>query len=251
MSSKRPFSVRTAVEDLFGHDPLPRDLALHLLTAWSSSLEVTERRIDRNLLLMAGLFVGFLLLDTGILAKVTFQGAELQRTGLVLSMVPAAMAFLYYRCVTLITFSHDLKTAIAVLYKKIHEPVYLGGLDLLTHTPSVRNLESYGSVFVGRELKALQKRVISIVRNVLSLGPLVAIVYTALRLWKYADVGVAIWAVAVLLSLLFVLRTPFYSFTRDHVDAFGERGSESPLVPKSGADARGQRVQAGKSAARR
>ncbi len=41
-----------------------------------------------------GAFLGFLALDTGILAKLTFQGAELQRTGFILCAIPVGIAFL-------------------------------------------------------------------------------------------------------------------------------------------------------------
>lgn len=254
MLAKRPTNVRSAVEELFGGESVPRDLALHLLTAWTSNLEATERRVDRALLAIVGVFTGFLALDTGILAKVTFQGAELQRTGLVLCMVPVAMAYLYYRYSTQISFAHDLRTAIAVLYRKLHEPVYLGGLDILTHVPSVRNLEAYDSFFAPRRLRAFHERTTDAVTIVLLLGPLAAIVYCVVRLWGYPDVGVAIWAVTVLLSLLFVLRAWLYGLRSEHDDAFSTRRRESPsnppLQPTSGADAPGESVQAGRSAAR-
>ncbi len=254
MSAKRPTNVRSAVQDLFGHEPVPRDLVLHLLSAWTSNLEATERRVDHALLVIIAVFTGFLALDTGILAKVAFQGAELQRTGLVLSMVPVAVAYLYYRYSTQISFAHDLRTAIAVLYRKLYEPVYFGGLDLLTHVPSVRNLETYDTVFAPRRLRVFYELTTDAVTILLLLGPLAAIVYCEVRLWSYPDVGVAIWTITVLLSLLFVLRAWLYGLRSEHDDAFGTRRRESPsnppLQPPSGADTPGDSVEAGKSAAR-
>lgn len=147
-----------------------------------------------------------------------------------------------------------LRTAIAVLHRKLHEPVYFGGLDLLTHIPSVRNLEAYDSLFAPRRLRALHERTTDAVTILLLLGPLAAIVYCVVRLWSYPDVGVAIWAVTVLLSLVFILRAWLYGLRSEHDNVFAIRRREStsnpPLQPTSGADAPGDSDQHGGRAAR-
>ena len=254
MSAKRPANVCFAVDELFREGSLPRDVVLHLLTRWTSNLEATEHRIDRALLAIVAVFAGFLALDTGVLAKVTFQGAELQRTGVVLCMVPVAIAYLYYRYSTQVSFAHDLRTAIAVLYRKLHEPVYLGGLDLLTHVPSVRNLEAYDSFFAPRNLRVFHERTTDAVTIVFLVGPLAALVYCLVRLWNYADVGVVTWVVALLLSILFVLRAWLYGLRTASDEVFATRRRESPsnppLQPTSGAEATGENVRVGESAAR-
>jgi hypothetical protein len=176
-------------------------------------------------------FTGFLALDTGILAKVSFQGAELQRTGLVLCTAPVAIAYLYYRYSTQMSFAHDLRTGSAVLYRSLDRRVYFGGLDLLTHVPSVRNLEAYDSVFAPRRLRVFHERTTDAVTVLLLLGPLAAIVYCATRLRSYPDVGIATWTVTVLLSVVFVLRAWLYGQRIAHEDAFAIRRHEPPSNP--------------------
>jgi hypothetical protein len=228
MSAERPLSINAAVENLFGPERVPGDLALHLLSAWNSNLEATERRVDRAFLAAFALFISFLALDTGLLTKLTFQGAELQRTGLVLCTVPVAIAYCYYRYSTQISFAHDLRTAIAVMYRHLYSPVYLGGLDLLTHVPSVRNLEAYDSFFAPPRLRVFHERTTDAVTILLLLGPLAAIVYCIVRLWSYPDVSITTWAITALMSLVFLVRAWFYGLRTLHDDAFAVRRHELP-----------------------
>src|SRR5690242_11523938 len=111
-------TIRADVESLFSDEQAtPRDVALHLLDSWIANLQATETRIDREIFAMLTIFAAFLALDTGILTKLSFQGADLQRTGLVLSIVPIALSYLYYRYSSQVSFVHDLRTAVAFLYK--------------------------------------------------------------------------------------------------------------------------------------
>ncbi len=76
MSAKRPPSIAVSVEELFGKEALAHDLALQLLNSWLANLRSTEVRISRQSTAMIGVFTTFLALDTGILAKLAFQGVE-------------------------------------------------------------------------------------------------------------------------------------------------------------------------------
>jgi hypothetical protein len=218
-------SLKEAIDELFREPPIARDLALQLLNSWIANLQATEALINRELLALTSVFVSFLALDTGILGKLTFQGAELQRTGLVLAVAPLTMAYLYYRVASQISFVHDIRTAIALLYKHLHEPVYSVALDLFTHIPSVRNLEAYDSLR-SPFTKKFYERTTDAVTIILTLGPLVALVYTLYRLWSYADLGIAPWTIITVVSLLFVIRAALFG-PRFEEDTFSQRRTTS------------------------
>lgn len=228
MSAKRPPAIPAAVEELFGKEAVARDLALQLLNSWLANLQSTEVRIRRQFTAIVGVFTAFLALDTGVLAKLAFQGAELHRTGLVLCMVPITMAYLYYRCITQVSFIHDLRTAIAVLYRKLYEPVYHGGLDLLTHVPTVRNLEMYDTFRAPSGMAALHKWTTNAVSLSALLGPVVAMLYCIIRLWDYADVGPVVWIVTIVLSAVFVVRAWLFGAEIDRDEQFALRRRSSP-----------------------
>ncbi|MFH0828792.1 MAG: hypothetical protein V1907_01270 [Candidatus Kerfeldbacteria bacterium] len=237
MLPKRPTDIRSAVDQLFDKEPLPPDLARHLLSAWSSNLNATERSVSRGFLAIVATFAGFITLDTKILTKIAFQGAEIGRTGIILCFATGAMSYFYYRCITQLGFAHDLRTAIAVLYRRLHEPVYIGGLDLLTHVPSIRNLEAYDSFYAPKSLRVFHERTTDVVTLALLLGPLVVVVYCTIRLWSYPDVRPVLWTVTVLAALVFVLRAWLYGLRQKGDDVFADRRLESLSDSPKGAGA--------------
>jgi len=232
MSAK---SLEQAIDALFREPPVARDLALQLLNSWITNLRATESVINRQLLALTTVFVAFLALDTGVLRTLTFQGAELERTGLVLSVVPLVLAYLYYRVASQISYVHDLRTAIALLYKHLHEPVYSGGLDLLTHIPSIRNLEAYDSLRAPSAMKSFYERTTDAVTIILTLGPLVALVYALYRLWSYPDVGILLWSIITVVSLLLVIRAALFGL-RSEGDTFSQRRPTLPPNKPQGRD---------------
>jgi hypothetical protein len=197
--------ISSSIEELFG-EYLDREIALQLLNSWVANLQSTETKLNRDMFLIAGLFAAFLALDTGVFAKLAFQGAEIQRTGLVLLIVPMMIAYLYYRYSTQMSFVHDLRTAISLLYKKLHAPIYYTGLDLFVHVPTVRNLEAYDSFRAPLSMTKFHERTTDIVTILLFLAPLLAMIYCFTRLWKYHDIRLVVWIVAVVISLVFVVR---------------------------------------------
>jgi hypothetical protein len=227
MSTKPPDTLSAAIDGLFDNPPMPRDIALQLLNSWIANLQATETWINRQLLALFTIFVGFLALDTGVLAKLTFQGVELERTGLVLCVVPLTLAYFYYRFTSQIYFVHDLRTAIALLYKKLHAPVYYGYLDMLTHIASIRNLESYDSLHTPSTMRFFYDRTTDVVTIILLIGPLFALIYCIVRLWSYPDIGIALWIATTMLSIIFVIRALLFGLGELHQnrfhDDFGER----------------------------
>ena len=216
-----------AIDKLFADPRLPRDLALQLLNSWLANLQATEALINRNLIAIVGLFLAFLALDTGVIAKLTFQGGELHRTGVLLCAVPVTIAYLYYRYNSQVAFAHDLRTAIALLYKNLFEHIYYGALDLLTHIPSLRNLETYDSLRAPPSMLALHRWTTWMVTAFLLLAPPSGLAYTLVRLWHYDDVGVALWVCSTVVSLALVLRAWLFGIQQN--DEFSVRVRTSPV----------------------
>jgi len=238
MSTKPSTTISHAVDDLFADPPVSRDIALQLLGSCIANLEATEARINRALLALFGLFIAFLAFDTGVLAKITFQGAELQRTGIVLCTVPVTMAYLYYRYASQVSFVHDLRTVIALLYKNLHESVFYGGLDMLTHHPSVRMLESYDSFRAPPSMRTFYNTTTEVVTLVLLLGPLAALVYFIVRLWNYPDIGIVLWTITTALSIVFVVRALLFGWGKHDRGEFADRRRKSESNQPHAADAK-------------
>ena len=217
-SPKPADTISRAISSLFDEPPVPRDIAMQLLNSWIANLQATETKISRGLLAMVSLFVAFLALDLGILTKLTFQGAEIRRTGILLCVVPIAISYLYYRQMSQVWFTHDLRTAIALLYKRLHEAVYYSGLDLFTHTESIRNLEALDSFRAPSAMRQFYERTTDVVTIFFVAAPLVAVVYCMVRLWNYPDVGMVLWVLTIAISALFFVRGVMFGISHTSPD---------------------------------
>jgi hypothetical protein len=209
MSNTSRDSVAAAIKSVSKEQPFPRDLAFHLLNVWIANLQATEARIDRTLVSIFTIFTGFMALDTGLISKVVFQGVELQRTGRIFCLVPIVIAYLYYRIWAQVEFVHDLRTAIALLYKELCQEIYFAGLDLFAHLPSVRNLEMYDSLRPTKKMSFYERTTNVVVASILG-GPVLALTYCLYRLRVYPDVGFFLWLGTVILCALFLIRGLMY-----------------------------------------
>jgi len=218
-----PRTVGDKVDALFIDTAIPKDIALHLLNVWIDNLETTESQINKSLITTVGIIIAFLTLDTGILTKIEFLGTDLQRTGLVLCIVPVAITFFYYRYVSLMTFAGSLCIAIAVLYKKLHDPIYRSGLDMLTHYPSIRNLESFDAAQPLSRIRFFYRITTEVVQDVLFFGPIIGLAYCLYRLRHYPDIGPILWWIITIFSVLFIIRAWTFGFRDLHDTNYRDR----------------------------
>jgi hypothetical protein len=233
LSDKRSRTIRNGVEELFKQEPFQRDVIFHLVDCWTSNLEKTERRITHAHLIMLAAFVVFLALDMKILSKVSFQGTEIERTGFLLCAVPIAIAYFFYRSATLVVFAHDIKTGIGHLYRKICELVYSEGLDFLGEVPSLRNLESYDTFKARPTFRYWHTWTTGAVTNFFALAPVYAIMYCVYRLWSYADVGIVIWIIMVVISSTLVVRGALYGWGGVEDDSYHVRRGAGSTKPET------------------
>ncbi len=218
--------VTRAIDELFSKPEVPADFVRDYLTQLHSNLIISEKLLSRNYAYMLLIFLAFLFLDTGLISKLTFQGAELKRTGIVLIMLPCIIVFLFYRSQALIEFVHELRTAISLVYYKVKSSFYTHHLDILIHYPSIRNLESFQG-FVD-EGSPSRKRINSVttflVAMIMGIVPMIAIIYPLYRSWHYDDLPKSVWFFVTLISLVICLRA--FSFG-------GRLGMQDPFVDRN------------------
>lgn len=216
--------VERGIDQLFSEPSVPTDVACEYLRQLSSNLVVAEMRLERGYAYMAALVLAFFLLDTGILRTLPFQGGALERTGLLMILFPVILSFMNYQATSRVHFIHELRTAVALTYKKMNEAFYQYGLDLLTHYPSIRNLETFQSITVGFTARGFISTTTTLVALCLGLGPLIAVAYFLYRTWHFSDLPRGVWAVAAAISLILSART-FLIFALD-------RKASSPYVER-------------------
>lgn len=67
------------------------------------------------------------------------------------------------------------------------------------------------------------ERTTDVVTIILLLSPLAALVYCIARLWHYPDVGIFLWTVIMMLSLVFVVRAWLFGLRSERDDEFAVR----------------------------
>lgn len=205
-------SLENEVQDLFEDQIISDELSLKYLETLERNLILTEKKINRGFLEIVLSFIGFLFLDIGIVEKVTILGTEFGQTGMLLLIFPLAIAFLKYQLNLRIVFAHDLRTTVALIYKNMAPKIYIHGFDLLTHYPSIRNIESYYGKLVeggGRKLLDFSTTVVTIV---LSFVPHLAVIFCFYRTYNIPNIPLWPWLVAILIASVFLLRSIIIDF---------------------------------------
>lgn len=194
-------NVEAEVRSLFEEPAVPEHIVLQYLQNLTENLAVTEKAIGTGFLRIALAFLAFLLLDVGLIEELGIGGAQIKRTGILLLLFPVAVAFLNYQMMSRIGFAQELRTVIALLYEHLAPAVYRHHLDLLTHYPSTRNVESYLSKLVrgsGRRISTISTWLVALL---MILAPLLAVGYCLFRTFVAPDVPFAIWSVAALIAV--------------------------------------------------
>lgn len=174
-------------------------------------------------------FLAFLLLDSGLVEKLNVAGAELRPSGVLLVAFPVLMAFETYQLQNRMMFAHELRTTIALVYRHVAPAIYRNGLDLLTHYPSARNIESYyGKLMSGRGRRLLDLST-TVVTVILGLLPLLAVIYCFARSFMSPSFAPIPWFVAALLAGALLIRTVAFELLEPlqrNVGYYERRGPE-------------------------
>jgi hypothetical protein len=206
-TDKKPKTLEQEVEVLFSDPAISSDVATQYLTMLQENLYTTEKAIQTDFYRMTLAFLGFLILDSGIVEQVSIAGAQFKKSGYLAIVFPLVIAFLYYQFQCRISFSHDIRTCFALFYRKLNINLYRGFFDGFLHYPSIRNVESYqGKVDFSKTRRKIGELSTSVVTFVLSLGPIYAVAYTVYRARYYSDLPLAVWLASLLLSSLFIVR---------------------------------------------
>ena len=207
-----PHGLVAEVRALFEEPRVSTEVASRYFENLSQNLTTTEKAIGSGFLRITLALIAFLLLDSGLFEKVAVAGAELKRSGVLLLIFPLIIAFLTYQLNSRITFAHELRTTIALLYSHLAPAIYSGGLDLLMHYPSVRNIESYyGKLVCGRG-KHLLEFSTTVLTVVMGFAPFVAVAYCLFRTFISPGVSLWPWLVAVLIAGIFLFRALVLDF---------------------------------------
>jgi len=173
---------------------------------------------------IAVLFLAFLVLDSALVEKVSIAGTAIQRSGYVLLLFPFAVSFFYYQFQCRVDFSHEIRTCLALLFRRLNQNLYLGGFDLLLHYPRIRNVETYQGIRrpAKNELFILRLSTWA-VTLILAFSPIFAVGYMLYRAKTYPDLPIVVWIAVVLACLLFVVRSVVIGALPKGEHSFSER----------------------------
>ena len=144
---------------------------------------------------------------------------------MVLLLFPLIISFLAYQITNRISFAHETRSAIDLMYLNLCPAIYKYGLDLLTHYPSSRNIETYhGKLVHGKGLQLLSFST-SVVTAVFGLLPFVAVVYCFVQTFQRDDVSNGAWILSSIIAGILIFRTivmQFFSHVRS-LDPYSDR----------------------------
>lgn len=225
MSDRKRKVIDLGIDDLFAEPQVSTEILRDYLTQLHSNLLKAERLLSRIYFYIVLIFLAFLFLDTGLINTIKFHGTELERTGLVMVLFPALIAFLYYRAMAMLDFIHEIRTAISLIYRKMKETFYTHCLDLLTQYPSIRNLETFQGVLANGQ--KIRRKVLIVTTTTVSLflglAPIVILGYSLYRTWFYIDLPRWIWILITVISSTLTVRALFLGGSPRYADPFSER----------------------------
>lgn len=228
-SSERKHRLEAAVEELFSPSTaVGTEVAREYLKQLTSNLVDTESALGKSYAQIVGLTLVFLLFDSGVAKSVSIQGVSIERAGRFLILFPILISFVNYLCFCRIIFTSELRLAIALLYKKLHEAIYFNYLDLLVQSPSFRNTEKYESVRLRGEHRRLTETTTTLVTLGLVFGPIIAATYFLYRTWHYSDLPKTIWFVAFAICVGLTVRVALFFSPRSEADPYSVRRKQPP-----------------------
>jgi hypothetical protein len=193
------------VLSIFEDSDVSIEIKLSYLHSLTNNLSTTEKAIGSDFFRIILCFTAFILLDSGMVDKVSISGTDIKGTGVILLLFPIIIAFLTYQMNHRVSFTHEIRKTIALIYRYIYPGIYKHALDFLTHYPSVRNIESYHGKLLNRKGQIWLDYSTSFVTLIMALAPLIAVVYCLLRTFKRDDVSIFIWLPAVIITACFFI----------------------------------------------
>lgn len=231
-STKNPTTIVEDVESLFSEPQITTDLVTQYTNKLLENLTTTEKAIHNDFYRIVVLFLVFLLLDSGLVENVSIGGTQIKSSGYILVLFPFAISFLYYQLNGRVGFAHEIRTCLALIFRKLNPTLYVGGFDLLLHYPSIRNIEAHqGKLVQGKTARAVLELSTTVVVSVFILGPVAALTYTLYRSRKYADLPMILWIGVTLISTLFVFRALSLGGPPRAEDLFSERKRSDAAAP--------------------
>jgi len=204
-NSKR--KIEMEVQAIFEDPNVSTETKLAYLHSLNENLTTTEKAIGSGFMRVVLCFITFVLLDNGMVDKVILAGTEIKGTGVLLLLFPLIIAFLTYQLMNRVAFAHEIRTVIAFMYRHLSPAIYKNCLDVLTHYPSSRNIESYyGKLVHGKGLRLLDFST-SVVTCVLVFSPSLAVTYCLIRTFGRHDVAMSIWLISAIIAASLILRT--------------------------------------------
>lgn len=193
MMTKDRITIK-GVQALYAEPKAKQEVVLAYLSQLHTNYFTSEKSLSRRYWTMLWSLVVFLMLDTGLIQHLSFQGTEITRTEYAMLCAPLLIAVLYLRATMLVEFISELRGAITEIYRNEHAGFYDHALDTLTAHPSTRNMQSIEGI-IGFN------RITRPVASVASLGvflfywlvPIAGIAYCLFRLWQYRELPRFVW----------------------------------------------------------
>jgi hypothetical protein len=217
-------SIEKRIEILFSEPQPSQEVIADYTANLLENLATTEKAMTKDFYRIAILFLAFLILDSSLVEKVSVAGTAIQRSGYVLVLFPFVISFFYYQFSCRVDFSHEIRTCLALIFRKLNHNLYIGAFDLLLHYPSIRNVETYQGIRgPGKKENFVLHLSTWAVTLVFSLGPMIAVGYMLYRAKTYPDLPIAIWIVVVLACLVFIVRSLVIGGVSKGEHSFSER----------------------------
>ncbi len=193
MMAKDRITVK-GVQALYAEPKATQEVVLAYLSQLHTNYSASEKSLSRRYWTMLWSFFVFLMLDTGLIQHLSFQGTEITRTEYVMLCAPLLIAVLYLRATMLLEFISQLRGVITEIYRNEHAGFYDHALDTLTAYPSTRNTQTIEGI-IGFN------RITRPVASVASLGvflfywlaPIAGLAYCLFRLWHYPELPRFAW----------------------------------------------------------
>lgn len=182
------------VRALYAEPKVTREVVLAYLSQLHTNYSASEKSLSRRYWTMLWSFFVFLMLDTGLIQHLSFQGTEISRTEYVMLCAPLLIAVLYLRATMLLEFISELRGVITEIYRNEHAGFYEHALDTLTAYPSTRNMQTIEGV-IG--FSRITGPVASVASHgaflIYWLAPLAGLAYCLFRLWHYPQLPRFAW----------------------------------------------------------
>lgn len=133
--------VSRRVSKLFA-DSVAASQGTELMKLWRDNYRATADLTGKTLQRFLLLALLFTLLATARLTEVSVFGLKFKELDVPLGLAYVACGFLFYRVLSLFSFSQLLETALDYSYQRVFSPWHAAGLTRLTQHPGVTNLES-------------------------------------------------------------------------------------------------------------